>query len=91
MVTSVCSTGGYAEKESLNGNDIDGIDERVTVDVSGGEPASRWNERNTKEMALRGDDVDGVNLGRAWWQCCHRWGENVIFIGGEVPKLIGAR
>jgi hypothetical protein len=69
-------TGGRSEEESLDGDDIDGIDSVNAINIRGGQAAP--GERNTdpKEMALDRDDVDGGNTGRTWRNRGFAWSDS---------------
>src|SRR5689334_4617812 len=73
VLSDIGDPGCEAEKEPLNGDDINGVDSVDTIDISSGQAAPRRNYRNIKEVPLHGDHIHGVDAGGPWGQGGVRW------------------
>ena len=65
ILSSVGGPACQAEKESLDRNDINGIDSVNAIHISRRQPAS-GQKGDVKEMPLDGNHIDGGNPAGAW-------------------------
>lgn len=79
-----------AKEESLNGNDVDGVDRAVQIHISSRQSASRKESSDYEEMPLDGDHIHGVNACRTWRQSRLRWRHRIVPARRQRRKCIVA-